>query len=757
MGYGQWGLPMVSPELFGDTEEHYGRVNTHLPLSTVGQSLLLYDSGSRKFTQPTEGNMGPLIRKHDKLKRPEHSRVEFSERRDDALHNTTKLFPCDSGDKLGVATIGGEEKYLAYPEGAVLRLDLLKPEDPALDSTFATIPSEFDKSLPSLHHIEECEFQSDIKQVLFDSAEATRILVRTADGTHIVPVAKRPNKTALIKRKGQKLTSFVDLRGDKHMDCDILGDVYAAVVADGTWRIYNLATKHTSPPIIVQGYDPTFEHLSDWRRIFLFDEGKKVVIAGRNEIRLYTLDYEEDTKVQPTYIGLFQKQHGGDMVMDLQRDPIYPNLLVIFTSARLMIVDTNNPVPVQITWHLQYSHEDATLRISMAAVGGRSVAIVHSQLAAQKSFYTYGYRDPEKQDVLQFVCDPYSVLLLTQTPIDSTRLVEFSDTIVMLYDYDIDGCVVRKLLTSEPSKFQDYRPPPVSEFPGSYPPGKLPPTDLANFAKFQKTFPPIPLPEPVPVAEIAGHLDNLIKTWHKEGCVDGRATLADLGADYTPISIDEFGEMFQELQEHYRTEGSAVRVSLVLDPVKTYDNLISLWLEPTHAYSDQGNELLSRFIEARRIVVERQCRRVTALQTYASCTVRRAREEVPTEGTRLHTQRMLDEWVLGKPISHEYLWKEFGVATKKQREAPTQQDRFAELIASRNAIPSLSISQTPGSSLGGHRVSLAPSVRASQDFRRQSSLAPSQNPTQNPASQARGTQPSQNRKSKRRKTIGGFR
>lgn len=765
VGTGQWGMPLISREVFGDTDLHYPTVNSSLPLSEVGQSLTLYDTGFRTFTSSTEGDIVETVRNQavNKSKIPlAEMHAKFAEDRELGFRKSSMLFRVDVGTKMAMADVewnhGDTEhvedtnfatfRIMAHAKGNELIIENVAPQDPSLDPAYATTRDVFDKSLPSLHHVKQHDFKREITQVLFDNLAgtgklATRLLVRTTGATHVVDLNANVQElfTSMVS------TSYFDLRDDKYVDCDLQGDLYAGATADGTWRIHQLGTEpEAHPPIIAQGYDPRFEVLSDWKSIKLFDGGKKMALASRKGLRLYAMN-KEDMGAEPTFVELFQQQHAGDVIMDMKRDPKYPNLLVVLSAVRMMIFDLNKDTPLQISRTMNLLSEDASIKLSMSLVEGKSIAIVHSQLSLQKIFYTYAYQNPAEPLLLEWTCDPYPIMLSTQTPINSTLLVEFPGAIDMLFDCDIDGCVVRKLLTSEPSKFQDYKPDPVWKFPGQYKNGKEQNVRVFSFEGYDEFMLPPPFPEPIGVSEIAGKLDGLIKTWHKEGCPGGRTSLAQLGADDTPSSIDEFGEMLGELQKHYST--SAVRIFPNVDPVKKYEELMSVYVTPSTDTSDRGNPLLGKYLIEYRIKTERMCRRLAATLCYLTCSVRRSKEDRGKEkDVPVHITKMLDDWVIGAPPKTNYDdWVEFGTR-KNKRKAPTQQELLSQIVASRNTIPTLSLSSQAPS----QRASLAPSSShrsslarvASQDTRRQSA-GPS------------GSQGGSQKRSKRRKTLGGFR
>ncbi|KAG5363182.1 hypothetical protein CJU89_2345 [Yarrowia sp. B02] len=766
VGYGQQGLPLVAPHLFGDSEVHFASGNNSLPLSTIGQSLTLFDSGTRIFSGMVEGDVltvrMPSKQQLERSKTPVNEvQQEAALRREAGFRTSTRLFPCDVGARMSIAKVG-EDTVMAYPHGSVLRLDRVAPKDPQFDPTYATTRAEFNKALPSLHHMEEYDCAREINQVLFDQPAgsgrpASRVLVRTPAATHILDLGDNDDDpdTCIASVTA---TPYFDLRDDKYVDCDLLGDLYAGVTADGTWRVHSLGTESKRPPIVAQGFDPLFEELSDWKAVMLFNEGTQMALASRRGLRLFTLDLE-DIGAEPSFVSIFVEQNAGERIMDMKRDLRYPNVFVVLTSGRLMIYDVDREDPLQLVRTLQFDPRDVSLKLSMSLVDSKSIAIVHSQLSNQKIFFTYAYQNPDEPLLIEFVCDPYPVLLLTQTPINSTFLVEFSDTIVMLFDFDIDGCVVRKLLTSEPSKFQDYRPEPVVQFPGQFPPGKPPGVvtrKLENydaFIGFGKDD-----PEPISVSEIAEKVDGLIKTWHKDGCPGTKTTLAMLGADWIPSSVDEFAEMLRELEKHYNT--SAVRVRPHIDPVQKYEQLVSVYVEPSNETSDEGNPVLRKYILERKIRIERECRRLAAFHAYASCSLQPSKDreaEKAMKGAPLHISKLLEEWVVGEPAVNFDHWVEFGVRGKK-RKALTQHELLSEVAASRNAIPKLSLaSQAPS-----QRASLAPSQRASLAPSQRASLAPSQRASLAPESSRRqsatpsASQSSQNR-SRRRKTLGGFR
>lgn len=772
VGPGQWGMPLISRTAFGDSELHYPSDNSGaLPLSTVGQSLTLFDSGFRTFSSQTESlvslNVHTAAYESGKNTAAELN-DKFALDREASFRKSTQLFRVDIGSRMAMADVewtgekGETLRIMAHAVGNELVVQTVAPEDPDLDPAYATTREEFDEALPSLHSPVNHDFGQEITQVLFDhragsGIPATRLLVRTVKATWIVELGKDVNELFTDMTS----TTYFDLRDDKHVDCDILGDRYAAVTADGTWRVYSLETEPgASPPIVAQGYDPRLETLSDWKNVILMDGGKKMVLATRRQLRLFNL---EDT--EPAYVDLYERQHAGDLIMDMKQDLKYPNLLVVVSSARLMVFDMDKKdVPLQISRTLYLNREDASVRLSVSLVEGNSIAIVHSQLSLQKMFYTYAYTNPDQPLLLDWVCYPYNVLLLTQTPINTTQLVEFSNAIVMLFDIDIDGCIVRKLLTSEPSKFQDYKPQPVASFPGSFKRGE--PSDLKTyrFAGYDDVMLPPPPPEPISASEIAEKLDTLVKDWHKAGCPGGRVCLAGLGADYVPSSIDEFGEMLQELRKHYNT--SAVRVIPLVDPVKRYEELISIYVTPTHQTSDHGNALLAKFIVEQRIKTERICRRLAAMQAYMGCSLRRSKESKGKEKEQPpHISKILDEWIVGTPPKTKYDdWIEFGLDKKKKRRALTQQELLSQVAASRNAIPKLSLSSQAPS----QRASLAPSQRASLAPSQRASLAPSSShkprsslarvASQDTRRQSAGPSGSQGgSQKKRRKTLGGFR
>lgn len=773
VGPGQWGMPLISREAFGDTELHFPSDNVGaLPLSTVGQSLTLFDSGFRTFSSTTEALVAPRI----KSAVFEYSRVpeaelqdKFYMAREASFRKSTQLFRVDIGSRMAMADVEWKDeatgevetlRIMAHALGNELIVEKVAPENPDLDPAYATTRDEFDVALPSLHSLVKHDFEQEITQVLFDhpagsGVPATRLLVRTVKTTWIAEIGESVDKLFTDMMS----TSYYDLRDDKHVNCDILGDRYAAVTADGTWRVYSLETEPgASPPIIAQGYDIRLETLSDWKSVMLFDGGKKLAVAARKQLRVFTLEGGHKTDTKPTYVDLHTQQHAGDVILDMKRDLKYPNLLVVLSAARLMVYDMDKEeVPLQISRTLYLHREDTSVRLSMSLVEGNSIAIVHSQLSLQKMFYTYAYTDPDRPLLLDWVCDSYNVFLLTQTPINATQLVEFTNAIVMLYDIDIDGCIVRKLLTSEPSKFQDYKPPPVASFPGSFKRGEPSDTKTLNLVGYDDLMLPPPPPEPISASEIAEKLDNLIKDWHKAGCPGGRVNLSYLGADYVPSSIDEFGEMLHELAKHYNT--SAVRVIPVVDPVKRYEELIRIYVTPTHQTSDQGNALLGKFIVEQRIKTERVCRRLAALQAYMGCTLRRRKESKGKQKEQpLHISKMLDDWIVGAPPKRRHdEWTEFGKKKKKPR-ALTQQELLSQVASSRNAIPKLSLSSQAPSP----RASLAPSQRASMapssSLKPRSSLARvASQDTRRQSAGPSGSQGGSQKKSKRRKTLGGFR
>lgn len=805
VGPGQWGMPLISRKAFGDTELHFPSDNSGaLPLSTVGQSLTLYDSGIRTFSSLTEGHSVRGVLKatiaRSKLTAAELN-DRFSAERVASFRKSTQMFRIDVGPRMAMADVkwtpvGTSEeevvRIMVHAQETRLMVEVVAPENSDLDPAYATTREEFDEALPSLHQVTKHDFEQEITQVLFDhpagsGIPATRLLVRTVGATWIVEVGKSVKELFT----NMTSTSYYDVRDDKHVNCDIQGDRYAAVTADGTWRVYSLETGSseadeeapTSPPIVAQGYNPRLETLSEWKSVTLLDGGDRMVLATRKHLRLFTIRGGDDSK--PNYVDLHTLQHAGDLIMDVKRDLKYPNLLVVLSPARLMVFDLNKKdVPyLQISRTLYLNRDDASVRLSMSLVEGNSIAIVHSQLSLQKMFYTYAYTNPEQPLLLDWVCDSYNVLLLTQTPINTTQLVEFSNAIVMLYDMDIDGCVVRKLLTSEPSKFQDYKPEPVAHFPGSFKRGEPPETKKICIKGYDELMLPPPPPEPSGASEIAEKLDNLIKTWHKDGCPGDRVSLADLGADYLPSSIDEFGEMLGELRKHYNT--SAVRVTPGIDPVKKYEEMISIYVTPTHETSDQGNALLAKFIVEQRIKTEQTCRRLAAMQAYMGCTLRRSKEPKGNEKEQpLHISKILDEWVVGTPPKTSYDdWVEFSLDKKKKRRALTQQELLSQVAASRNAIPKLSLSsQAPSqrtSLAPSQRQSLAPSQRAPSQrpslappqrapSQRAPSLAPSSShqprsslarvASQDTRRQSAGPSGSQGgSQKKRRKTLGGFR
>ncbi|KAG5359620.1 hypothetical protein CJU90_5452 [Yarrowia sp. C11] len=772
VGPGQWGMPLISQKAFGDSDLHWPTENHSLPLTPVGQSLTVFESGFRTFVSPQEGDFV----KTTTPKREAESKVPFAElhanfaaEREMAMRKSSMLLPVDIGPKMTIAEVEWEfievdmtrkkdiRKIMAHVKGTEVIVDVVAPRNNTLDPAYVTDREEFDYAVPSLHHLVAFDFKREINQVLFDHPVgsghlSTRLLVRTTAATYITDVQEKFTTIAIVP--------YNDLRDDKYIDCDLHGNWLAGVTADGTWRIHSLETDEETewedgvPPIIAQGYDPNFEVLSDWKSIKLFDGGK-MALATRKGLRLFTINDDKDPDAEPTFVELFHQQHSGDVIMDMKKDVKYPSLLVVASAARLIVYDTSKEKQhLQIARTLNLHAEDYSIKLSMSLVEGKSIAIIHSQLSVQKLFFTYAYTNPEEPLLLEWTCDPYPIMLSTQTPINSTVLVDFSDAIVMLFDIDIDECVVRKLLTSEPSKFQDYKPEPVWKFPGTYKNGPPQHVRMFNIDGYDKIMLAPPFPDPVSVADIAGNLDNLIKTWHKDGCPGGRTSLADLGANDIPSSIDEFGDMLTELQKHY--DSSAVRVRLSVDPVKKYEELMSIYVTPSDDSSDRGNSLLRKYIIEYRIKTERDCRRLAAMSAYAACSVRRSREDKGKEkDVPVHVTKLLDEWVVGAPPKTNYDdWQEFGVR-KKKRQAPTQQELLSQLAASRNAIPKLSLSsQVPSQRLSqrpSQRASLAPSSSHRSSLARVASQS-SRRQSEGPA----GSQGSHKR-SKRRKTLGGFR
>lgn len=728
VGPGTSGLPVILPGVFGAAKPQFARVNEVQPLTLVGHSKVVFDTGRRMFSsdQDSAALRFQSASQFEQFSMPKSIPKSQAEallmmQRDAGFVESRAVRECDEGQRLSAGVLEDNTGtdcvnrwYLAHGDDMTLKFDELRPANADLDPLDAPSTSHFNDAIHSPHRCDSYQFESGIRQITFDyecswERLATRLLVRTRKCTYVFFV--KGSKNPVTKNLALLLsTPYGDARGDRHVNCDILGTKYAAITADGTWRVYDLDTVLPNPPIVAQHYTEEMEHVSDWKGVLL-TEGDRVLVANRQVVRLYNPWPSTQT---PPYSVLLSQYEYSETVCDLKRSPGFPHLALVLTNRRLSIFDVRKPQVPALTWRHDFHHQDVSLQLSVSVVAGVSVAIIHSQLSSDKVIHHYlYYPDKDPDYFLTSVCDPYTIPLLTQTPIRSTCLVEFSQALSVLFDFDMDGCLVRKVITSLPDELRAYKPEVEGPFPGDFPIPRA--TDVAKYdlSRFKR-----PLRKrimTVSVPDIAEKLDYLIKDWFKNGCRGETASLLSLGVDFVPGSIDDFAEMIKELAAHYKT--SAVRIFPGEDPVKVYERYVAAWVEPLNHWPDHGNASLAKFILDCKILRELEARRAAAMSTFASCRLEPASKEVDEMDKTMdlelpvHVDKLLQEWDLDDSGAG-YEWTVFGGAAVAKDATPTQSELFSQVISQRTAIPTLSVSQPPAS----------PAVSRIRDAHRRDSL-----------------------------------